>query len=127
MAPSVLTGRRRVRPRVSLPAAAPGLRLSFGMLGFPFSEPAFATVVGPGHPLAAGGADAPPAHGVLHVITREDWAWVCSTEGVGSSSAGYQVVEAAVEPYESGGQWQGQGAAGGGGGRTLQAVTLQVG
>lgn len=37
MCPSVLTGRRRVTPRVSAPAAAPALRLSFGMLGFPFS------------------------------------------------------------------------------------------
>lgn len=126
MAPSVLTGRRRVRPRVSAPAVAPALRLSFGMLGFPFAEPAFATVVDPNHPLAAGGCTAPPAHGVLHVITRQEWAWICQTEGVGSSSAGYQVVAVEVEPYASRGAWPGPGAAVGAGGGTLKAVTLQV-
>lgn len=116
MDPSVLTGRRRVRPRASVPAAAPALRLSFGMLGFPFSEPAFATLVPPGHPLAAriagAGAGAgftpsqqqqqrqlqqqlqqqqPPAvHGVLHAVTQAEWAWLCRTEGVanGGGSGG---------------------------------------
>ncbi|KAI8467962.1 MAG: hypothetical protein J3K34DRAFT_523335 [Monoraphidium minutum] len=124
MAPSVLSGRRRVRPRVSVPAAAPALRLSFGMLGFPFAEPAFATLVPPGHPLAAGGAAAPPAHGVLHAVSREEWAWICSTEGVGSSSAGYQVVEVECTPYRPGRRWEGGG---GGGARrpALRAVTLQ--
>jgi hypothetical protein len=107
MAPAVLTGRRGVRPRASAPAAAPALRLSFGMVGFPFSEPAFATLVAPGHPLAAGGPAAPPAHGVVHVISAAEWRRVCETEGVSSSGAGYQVVEVDCFLYSRGGPWGG--------------------
>ncbi len=145
MSPAVLTGRRRVTPRLSLPAAVPALRLSFGMLGFPFSEPAFATVLPPSHPLVAGGRAAPVLHGVVHVISRDEWAAICRSEGVGSSTAGYQLVEVQCELYRPGQTYSPSPNAGGSsssststssseggqqgdGGRragVLQAVTLQ--
>jgi hypothetical protein len=125
MAPTVLTGRRRVRPRLSVPAAAPSLRLSFGMLGFPFAEPAFATLVPPGDPLAAGGPAAPAANGVVHVISSDEWRRVCETEGVGSRAAGYQVVEVDCIVYPRGGPGGNSGGGGATRGPALRAVTLQ--
>ncbi|GBF90203.1 hypothetical protein Rsub_03336 [Raphidocelis subcapitata] len=119
MSPSVLTGRRRVRPRVSLPAVAPAQRLSFGMIGLPFSEPAFATLLPPGHALAAGGAGAPEAHGVVHAVSGEEWSQICRTEGVGARGVGYQVIEVELELYASG------GGGGGRGGGVVRALTLQ--
>lgn len=44
MSPSVLTDRRGVKPRASAPCKVPGFALSFNMLGFPYSEPAFASI-----------------------------------------------------------------------------------
>jgi hypothetical protein len=44
MSPSVLTDRRGVKPRASAPCKVHGYVLSFNMLGFPYSEPAFASI-----------------------------------------------------------------------------------
>jgi hypothetical protein len=125
MSPAVLTGRRRVRPRVSAPAVAPSQRLSFGMVGLPFAEPAFATLLPPGHALVAGGA--PPAHGVVHVVSGEEWAQICRSEGVGARGVGYQVIEVELQLYGTG---RGRGGSSGGGGPdwggVVRALTLQV-
>eukprot|EP00879_Flechtneria_rotunda_P010973 GHRR01011466.1.p1 GENE.GHRR01011466.1~~GHRR01011466.1.p1 ORF type:complete len:352 (+),score=125.71 GHRR01011466.1:318-1373(+) len=45
MNPKVLISRRRVKPRQSLPCSVPGYMLSFGVQGFPYAEPGFATIV----------------------------------------------------------------------------------
>jgi hypothetical protein len=150
MNPSVLTGRRKVTPKQSLPVFAPSHKLSFGMLGFPYVEPGFATVEPLGPPATssapagkssssskqvsasaavsvsatAGSFATPPpkpppaaaaaasqqqpqpddwwpvqsapegcVHGVIHCISAAEWRWIQSTEGVGSSQAGYQVSD----------------------------------
>jgi hypothetical protein len=110
MNPQVLTGRRFVRPKESLPCAVPGYRLSFAVQGLPYAEPGFATIM----PVSteqklqqqqqqqqqqqkqqvAGSFSSsdtwPCVHGVLHRVTQREWAHIQATEGVGSS-AGYQV------------------------------------
>jgi hypothetical protein len=118
MSPQVLTGRRRVRPRQSIPCYVPGYHLSFGVQGFPWSEPGFATITpchsSSGLPLPPGsnqpGSDRsssssssgsawrkhlcagkiPCLHAVLHRITKEEWGLVKASEGVvlGSDSSG---------------------------------------
>jgi hypothetical protein len=109
MSSETLTGRRRVVPRRSLPAVVPGHALSFDMLGLPYAEPAFAvlqrfrrgeeTRPQAWWPAVArrerADADAgvalraptpppspPVAHGVLHLVSREDWRRVLASEGV---------------------------------------------
>jgi hypothetical protein len=110
MAPSVLTGRRLVQPRQSLPCSVPTHRLSFGVQGMPYSEPGFATIVEApqqeqqrqqprlkqSQRQQQQHQQPPCVHGVLHRITRREWAYVKATEGVGSKSIGYQVCGAIV-------------------------------
>lgn len=104
MSPQVLKGRRRVQPQQSLPCYVPGFELSFGMRGFPWQEPGFATIQ-PQRPRTSqqqgqqhGGSEARTRgaclHGVLHRITRRDWAFVKASEGVvgqDGSGVGYEV------------------------------------
>lgn len=62
-------------------------------------EPGFATIV-PRQPSAGQQQQAasssssiaarPCVHGVLHRVTRREWAHIKATEGVGSQHAGYQ-------------------------------------
>jgi hypothetical protein len=44
MSPSVLTGRRKVRPRASAPCELRDWSLCFNMLGLPYAEPGFASI-----------------------------------------------------------------------------------
>jgi hypothetical protein len=98
-----------VQPKQSLPCSVPSHRLSFGVHGMPYSEPGFATIVEMPRqeqqqrrqrhkqPVASQQQwqqqqqQQPCVHGVLHKITRQEWAYVKATEGVGSKSIGYQV------------------------------------
>lgn len=115
MNPEVLTNRRRVRPRQSVPCRVPDHLLSFSMLGFPYAEPGFATIVqhtqglqAQRQPLYAHSnkhSVSQPAffkdwrdnvrdhcvHGVLHKITKREWQLVQATEGVNNHGFGYQV------------------------------------
>jgi hypothetical protein len=121
MSPSVLTGRRRVRPEQSLPCYVPGYTLSFAVQGFPWAEPGFATISAcsssssggsGGHPIGDGvssggnwrmcvcAGNTPCLHAVLHRVNRREWDLIKSSEGVlggDSSSVGYQV--GAQHPY----------------------------
>lgn len=115
MNPQVLTGRRRVRPQQSLPCCVPGFTLSFGVQGFPWAEPAFATIqpcsgsqsnscmqdaCGPGSSSSSWrrhvcAGIVPCLHGVLHRVNKREWARIKASEGVlgsGNSSVGYQVI-----------------------------------
>lgn len=121
MSPQVLSGRRRVRPHRSVPCYCPGYTLAFGVQGFPWAEPGFATIKA--HHTPGGGQYHPPftvesssnwrkhmyecstpcLHGVLHRVTQREWALVKASEGVlGSdkSSIGYQVVEVDCVLYD---------------------------
>ncbi|KAF6263169.1 hypothetical protein COO60DRAFT_511779 [Scenedesmus sp. NREL 46B-D3] len=135
MNPAVLTGRRLVQPSQSLPCSLPTHRLSFGVQGMPYSEPGFATVVEiPQQEQQQQRQQQPPqpqrqqvrplqkqqqqqqqqppcAHGVVHRITRLEWAYVKASEGVGSRSIGYQVVPVQCHLYD---------------GSVVQALTLQA-
>lgn len=110
-----LTGRRMVRPRQSVPCMVPDHTLSFGVLGFPYTEPGFATIVQSTQQQQQQPAANPPGsvgrmtlkqehsaeeqsrghrpcvHGVLHRITKREWAFVQATEGAGNRDVGYQV------------------------------------
>jgi hypothetical protein len=110
MNPQVLTGRRRVRPQQSMPCYVPGYTLSFGVQGFPWAEPGFATI----QPCRADSSscsaetldslsswrrhvyagNTPCLHAVLHRVTKQDWAAIKASEGVlgsDNSGFGYQV------------------------------------
>lgn len=110
MSPSVLTGRRRVRPEQSLPCYVPGYTLSFAVQGFPWAEPGFATIRacssssndgGGGYATSDGSwrlrvcaGTTPCLHAVLHRVSRREWELIKSSEGVlggDTSSVGYQV------------------------------------
>eukprot|EP00878_Enallax_costatus_P023350 GHUV01024830.1.p1 GENE.GHUV01024830.1~~GHUV01024830.1.p1 ORF type:complete len:165 (-),score=21.19 GHUV01024830.1:290-784(-) len=116
MNPGTLTGRRMVRPQQSLPCKLPDHMLSFSVLGFPYAEPGFATIVPLAeqqhqqHPPPQSGrsqqqqtrpfrlADVQHkgcqcVHGVLHRITKREWQFVQATEGVGNQDVGYQVCQ----------------------------------
>ncbi|WIA28381.1 hypothetical protein OEZ86_010927 [Tetradesmus obliquus] len=126
MNPSVLTGRRMVQPRQSWPCCVPSHRLSFGVQGLPYSEPGFATIVevpqqeqqqqqwqrqqlSPQQQQQQ--QQQPCVHGVIHRITRREWAYVKATEGVGSKRIGYQVIPVDCHLYD---------------GTVVQALTLQA-
>jgi hypothetical protein len=109
MNPQVLTGRRRVRPQQSMPCYVPGYTLSFGVQGFPWAEPGFATIqpcradssscsaetlVSPSSWRRHVYAGNPCLHAVLHRVTKQEWAAIKASEGVlgsDNSSIGYQV------------------------------------
>lgn len=109
-----------------------GWALSFNYLGVPYAEPGFATIhpipatqaatqegaqastatsasastastaIATAAP--AGPTDVPPSvHGVLHLISEEDWGRVMQSEGVASDKSG----------WVWGGGWQCRGGAGG--------------
>lgn len=111
MNPQVLTGRRRVRPQQSMPCYVPGYTLSFGVQGFPWAEPGFATIQPCSNDSNQCSAEAPGSnpsslrrhvyagntpclHAVLHRVTKKEWAAIKASEGVlgsDNSSIGYQV------------------------------------
>lgn len=116
MNPQVLTGRRRVRPRQSVPCYVPGYHLSFGVQGFPWAEPGFATIspcrgscdsplpLGAEQPAVQSSSswrtrmcagNVPCLHAVLHRISKQEWEMVKASEGVAlgseNSGVGYQV------------------------------------
>jgi hypothetical protein len=111
MSPSVLTGRRRVRPEQSMPCYVPGYALSFAVQGFPWAEPGFATIRacssssnssggGGGYPASGSwrmrvcAGTTPCLHGVLHRVNRREWELIKSSEGVlgdDTTRVGYQV------------------------------------
>jgi hypothetical protein len=123
MNPQVLTGRRRVRPRQSVPCYVPGYHLSFGVQGFPWAEPGFATIYpchgscdssspsGAEQPAIQGSSSSwrtrrcagniPCLHAVLHRISKQEWEVVKASEGVAlgseNSGVGYQVRGVVME------------------------------
>lgn len=108
----MLTDRRKVAPKASRPCKVDGYTLAFNYRGIPFTEPGMATIMrsdtlpdrstagqyqngtasssrqasaaAAGHAacLAAG------LHGVVHLITDEEWQKVKQTEGVGAAHVG---------------------------------------
>ncbi|KAG1657484.1 hypothetical protein FOA52_001399 [Chlamydomonas sp. UWO 241] len=96
MAPSVLTGRRGVTPKMSLPGSIAGYVLSFRLRGLPYVEPGFGTIE------AAGMGDRGDVHGVVHAVSAAQWQSITRSEGVNRSTQyGYQVVRLACEMYDS--------------------------
>ncbi|KAI8811777.1 hypothetical protein BJ742DRAFT_795458 [Cladochytrium replicatum] len=105
MTSKVLTGRRKVRPVESFPVTVPGYLLAFSIIGWPYLEPCYASVMPcPNRYLSYekalevhemckfGGPfeydstnpekSLPPVlSGVAHHITEEDWQQIVRTEG----------------------------------------------
>ncbi|KAI9216237.1 hypothetical protein BC828DRAFT_393935 [Blastocladiella britannica] len=97
MNPKVLTGRRDVHPQLAVPVVVPGYALTFHCPGFPYLEPSFASI-DPRPPAASNGTKptamrpsspirgdplAPDLHGVAVLITRQEYAQIQRTEGLG--------------------------------------------
>lgn len=96
MDPSVLEGRRMIKPAESVAAVLPEMKLTFNQPGLPYREPGFATL----EPIQDKEKET-PVHGVVHRMTEEQWAYYKETEGAaGKSDVGYGVVEATVETYD---------------------------
>jgi hypothetical protein len=87
MSPSVLSGRRGVRPKVSSPGLIMDHCLSFRLRGLPYIEPAFATLER---------IRGKRVHGVIHTITKDEWARIKISEGVTGQGKGYGYYESAL-------------------------------
>jgi hypothetical protein len=84
---------RQVKPLSSQRGIVRGYKLEMTYPGFPFREPAFATI-------SPASADV-SCHGVVHLITANDMRQIVRTEGGGGVAPGYELIEVAVTPYES--------------------------
>lgn len=86
MNPSVLTGRRRVKPIESIACRVPGYKLDSYVRGYPYIEPAFFSIS-----LRSLADHEPELHGVAHKITAKDYQQIRATEGGGGHpTLGYQ-------------------------------------
>lgn len=95
MSPTVLLKRRKVFPERSLPCTVPGYTLKFNIIGMPYFEPAFGSIVKIKDELLE-----PVANGVIHRITQEDFEMVKRTEGGGGyPRLGYNVAKIKVITY----------------------------
>ncbi|KAJ1844302.1 hypothetical protein LPJ73_005212, partial [Coemansia sp. RSA 2703] len=117
MSSKVLSGRRQVYPTKSLPVVVPGYQLTFDMVGIPYFEPGFGTIM----PVAdsdernkavsekdklvqermcdcqAGS----PLHCIAHLITKKELQHIINTEGGnGNPDFGYQLIEVTCETYD---------------------------
>jgi hypothetical protein len=86
--------RRRIAPLCSVAAVLPDWEFRFNQTGIPVVEPVFASV----QPSTLPGAQ---VHGVLHKMTRDEYAHLLLTEGgAGRPGArGYQSVEVECTTY----------------------------
>ncbi|KAI8322469.1 hypothetical protein GQ54DRAFT_260016 [Martensiomyces pterosporus] len=119
MSSKVLSGRRQVFPKRSVPVIVHGYQLTYDMPGFPYLEPGFGTIqpVTPtngsrhttdGAPLLDS-ADGrmpdcqvgSPLHCVAHLITQREMDHIVNTEGGnGSPDFGYQLIKVPCQTYE---------------------------
>jgi hypothetical protein len=87
--------RRKINPLESYPCRVPGWSLDMNMIGFPFIEPAFASI----HKTDVSKNER-ELHGVVYKITPEDFDQIRRTEGGGGhDNMGYEVVEVDVNTY----------------------------
>ncbi|KAJ1899416.1 hypothetical protein LPJ66_002120 [Kickxella alabastrina] len=114
MSSKVLSGRRQVFPVESHPVVVPGYQLTFDMVGLPYWEPGFGTIVpvngsnGSAEDRALLGATrmfdcqaGSPLHCIAHLITKKELDHIVNTEGGnGSRDFGYQLIEIACETYD---------------------------
>jgi len=97
MNPSVLQGRRGVKPKESKPCIVPDMYLNFDYAGIPYWEPGFATVSrrDPRSP------SEPAVHGVVHYISAREFARIRRTEGgFGYDGLGYGVEKVQAHCYD---------------------------
>lgn len=92
MCPTVLSGRRRIRPLESIPGVLEGWQLTFDLRGVPGVEPCFGNI-----------KENPESeiHGVLHKMTGADFLYLLSTEGgAGVDANGYIPRKIVVHAYD---------------------------
>ncbi|KAJ1721832.1 hypothetical protein LPJ53_003689 [Coemansia erecta] len=126
MSSKVLSGRRQVYPTKSLPVTVPGYQLTFDMVGIPYFEPGFGTIMpvsdSEGCDKAASEQSklvaermcdcqaGSPLHCIAHLITRKELQHIINTEGGnGNPDFGYQLIEVECNTYD---------------GQTITGVTL---
>ncbi|KAL7750365.1 hypothetical protein RI367_004138 [Sorochytrium milnesiophthora] len=101
MHPTTLTVRRKVHPLESIPVKVPEFRLTFQAPGFPYVEPAFASIerIAERKQPSRDKAEPECVHGVAYKITQSDYDRIRDTEmGNGHPGLGYddEVVECVV-------------------------------
>ncbi|KAJ3044720.1 hypothetical protein HDV00_001124 [Rhizophlyctis rosea] len=97
MTTKVLTGRRQVKPMEYVPVTVEGYRLAFDCRGFPYFEPAFASIrkIEPSD-------DKRVMHGVAFKITKRAYEHIRKTEGGGGhDNMGYLSITVDCQPYPS--------------------------
>ncbi len=87
-------GRRGLHPIQAHNAVAPSHRLIFDVYGVPFSEPAMASIED-----RPPDAEGPPVHGVVYLLTEDDYARILVSEGagIGYHETGIRVQAVAVD------------------------------
>ncbi|KAJ2846790.1 hypothetical protein J3B02_004320 [Coemansia erecta] len=118
MSSEVLSGRRQVFPIKSLAVVVPGYQLTFDMVGIPYFEPGFGTIVpvnDSDETIDEAGDQTQllhkqrttdcqvgsPLHCIAHLITKKELAHIINTEGgSGNPDFGYQVLEVACKTYD---------------------------
>jgi gliotoxin/aspirochlorine biosynthesis gamma-glutamylcyclotransferase len=87
MSASVLTGQRKIQPRLHVSALLPRYELSFDVLGLPYSEPALAGLrlrdSSSSREGDSDGEETLPVHGVAYLISAADFHRIVATEGAG--------------------------------------------
>lgn len=92
MHPSVLSGRRKIHPKESIPGVLEGWQLTFDLRGVPGVEPCFGNIKeNPNSEI----------HGVLHQMTSTEFKHLLATEGgSGVDDNGYTPLKVNVHTYD---------------------------
>jgi hypothetical protein len=95
---TIFTGRRKIKPLEKYPCRVPGWTLNFDMIGFPYVEPAFASI----HKITDEEKNvAKELHGVVYLITKDDYLQIRRTEGGGGyENLGYNDIDVEVITYD---------------------------
>jgi len=99
MAISTMTKLRKINPISSTAAILPNHTLRFNIPGIPYIEPSYASV----EPTSSSSQET-NVHGVLYVLTPNDFATICQTEGVPFI---YSLHRCLVVPYVGNGKTAG--------------------
>lgn len=122
VAQSTMVNLRNLQPIAYTPAMLTDHRLAFNIPGISYIEPSSASVE-PITKIAYGDDENCVVHGILYKLTQDDFATVCSTEGVPFT---YALHRCHVIPYEADGMNAGQRVLESQNFKTIPAYTLRA-
>lgn len=93
MNPKCLSDTRKVYPSKSIPCTVPNYELCFTVPGFPYMEPAFASVKRSCEKENGDSSAKMTLHGVVHEVTKDDFVQIQRTEGGGGHEGMGYIVE----------------------------------